>query len=78
MISTKKKKRSTKSAEIMCTICNDAKRGTLSAWSWPSREVVYLKRKNLYISDFNGFKTLKGHEGDLQYVTPTNYSTFRF
>jgi len=58
----------------MCTIFNDAERGTLSAWSWPSREVVDLKRKKLDVSI--EFKALEVHKGDLQYVTPTNYREF--
>ncbi|KAF0756116.1 Uncharacterized protein FWK35_00004771 [Aphis craccivora] len=41
----------------MCTIFNDAKRGTLSAWSWPSREVVDLN---------NNISFLETPEGDFQ------------
>ena len=29
----------------MLTVFNDAKRGTLSAWSWPSREVAFQRGK---------------------------------
>lgn len=55
----------------MCTIFNDAKRGTLSAWSWPSREVVNLKRQRLDLS--KNVPLLETFEGDLQYVSPSNY-----
>lgn len=35
-----------KIGKCMIEVFNDAKRGTLSAWSWPSREVVQLKKVN--------------------------------
>lgn len=50
LISNQNKKVAQRIGEFMCTIFNDAKRGTLSAWSWPSREVVDLKRKKLDVS----------------------------
>lgn len=74
LISNQNKKVAQRIGEFMCTIFNDSKRGTLSAWSWPSREVVDLKRKKLDVSI--EFKALEVHEGDLQYVTPTNYREF--
>lgn len=74
LISNQNKKVAQRISEFMCTIFNDTKRGTLSAWSWPSREVVDLKRKKLDVSI--EFKALEVHEGDLQYVTPTNYRDF--
>jgi len=46
-ISQQNQKLANKIGCFMCTIFNDVKRGTLSAWSWPSREIVYLKREHL-------------------------------
>lgn len=57
--------------QYMCTIFNDAKRGTLSAWPWPSREVVDLKRQRLDLS--KSVPLLKTYEGNFQYVSPSNY-----
>jgi len=74
LISKQNKKEAQRIGEFMCTIFNDAKRGTLRAWSWPSREVVNLKRKKLDVSI--EFKELEIYEGDLQYVIPTSYRNF--
>jgi hypothetical protein len=51
IISSQNQKLSHKIGEIMCPAYNDAKRGTLSAWSWPSREVTLMKWKNLNINN---------------------------
>lgn len=55
----------------MCTVFNDAKRGTISAWSWPSSEVAYLKRQKLDIQQ--NFSPLKPLVGELQYINPPGY-----
>lgn len=34
----------------MCTVFNDAMRETLGAWSWPSREIVFMKHQLLDIN----------------------------
>jgi hypothetical protein len=51
IISSQNQKLSQKIGGIMCTIYNDAKRGILSAWSWPSREITLMKLKNLNINN---------------------------
>jgi len=71
IISTQNHKLSQKIAELMCTVFNDAKRGTLSGWSWPSREVAALKRKSLNIHE--PFEEYTPQSGDLQYINPTGY-----
>ena len=45
----------------MFTVFNDAKRGTLSAWSWPSREAP-IQRREYFMA--NG--TIQGFE-DFRY-----------
>lgn len=54
----------------MIVVYNDAKRMTLSAWSWPSRQVAHTLAKN--------FETEGSLSNDcgLQYVTPTNHQIF--
>lgn len=66
IISTQNHELSQKIGQLMCTIFNDAKRGTLSGWSWPSREVVSLKTKSLNIHE--PFKDFVPKAGDLQYI----------
>lgn len=73
-ISQQNKKLANKIGRFMCTIFNDAKHGTLSAWSWPSREIVDLKRKHLDLA--KEFQPFVPEEGDLQYINPTNYTEF--
>lgn len=45
--------------KCMIDVFNDAKRGTLSAWSWPSREVVQIKKSQLNLLELP--KTIKIH-----------------
>jgi len=71
LISKQNNKVAHRIGQFMCTIFNDAKRGTLSAWSWPSREVVELKRQRLDLS--KNVPILETYEGDLQYVSPSSY-----
>lgn len=63
-----------KISEYLCTVYNDAKWGTCSAWSWPSNEVAYLKINKLNI--LNEFVLFVLNEGDLQYITPINHWEF--
>jgi len=74
MILTQNQILSRKISEFLCTVYNDAKRGTSSAWSWPSNEVAHLKRNSLNI--FNEFVPFIPNEGDLQYITPINHREF--
>lgn len=74
MILTQNQNLSKKISELLCTVYNDAKRGTSSAWSWPSNEVAHLKRKSLNI--YNEFVPFIPNEGDLQYITPINHREF--
>ena len=71
LISAQNLKVSQKISELMCTVFNDAKRGTISAWSWPSSEVAYLKRQKLDIQQ--KFSPLKPLEGELQYINPPGH-----
>lgn len=56
----------------MIEVFNDAKRGTLSVWSWPSREVVQIKKSQLNLLEPP--KKIDIKEGDLQYINPTTHN----
>lgn len=71
LISAQNLKVSQRISELMCTVFNDAKRGTISAWSWPSCEIAYLKRQKLDIQQ--KFSPLKPLEGELQYINPPGH-----
>lgn len=71
LITQQNKKLSLKIAQLMCTIFNDVKRGTISAWSWPSREVAVLIRNNLNLE--KSFEPYTPNNGDLQYINPTTH-----
>lgn len=61
-----------KISKLLVTVFNDSKRGTLSAWSWPSREVVSLICNQL--DPEKQFQPYKPKEGDLQYINPGTHS----
>lgn len=61
-----------KISKLLVTVFNDSKRGTLSAWSWPSREVVSLICNQL--DPEKKFQSYKPKEGDLQYINPGTHS----
>lgn len=61
-----------KISKLLVTVFNDSKRGTLSAWSWPSREVVSLICNQL--DSEKQFQPYKPKEGDLQYINPGTHS----
>lgn len=71
LISAQNLKVSQKISEFMCTVSNDSKRGTISAWSWPSSEVAYLKRQKLDIQQ--KFSPLKSLEAEVQYINPPGH-----
>lgn len=71
MFSNQNSKRALQIAKYMCTVFNDAMRGTLSAWSWPSREIAFMKRQSLVINKPCVKFTV--NEGDLLYITPSNH-----
>ena len=59
----------------MITVFNDAKRGNLSAWSWPSRETTH--QKGLYFIKHGSQGSDVAFDpkvGDLQYLTPSHHS----
>ena len=64
-----------KVAKFICTVYNDAKHGTLSAWSWPSREVAYLKGLAVDLNSEN-YKPFIPREGELQYINPSGHREF--
>lgn len=45
LIFAQNQKISQKIGQLMCSVFNNAKIGTISAWSWPSNKVAYLKRQ---------------------------------
>lgn len=49
LVSKQNEKLALKIRKFMIEVYNDAKRGTLSAWSWPSREVVQIKKSIKFI-----------------------------
>ena len=56
----------------MLTVHNDAKRGTLTAWSWPSRHVA-----NHIAQQFDAtkeFEVVRVTPDVVKYVTPTNHA----
>lgn len=56
----------------MITCFNDAKRVTLSAWSWPSRQIAHEMASSFAVS---GDWTLnQSMEFDFQYLTPHNHA----
>jgi hypothetical protein len=70
-ISNANRERATKIGSLMLTVYNDAKRGTLSAWSWPSRHVA-----NHIAQQFDAtkeFEVATVTPDVVKYVTPTNH-----
>lgn len=61
-----------KISKLIVNVFNDSKRGTLSAWSWPSREVVSLICSQL--DPENPFQPYNPKEGDLQYINPGTHT----
>ena len=57
--------------KLMHTIYNDAKRGTLSAYSWPSRHAAYKISEKFKL---NSFKPVLPCEIDLRYINPVYYN----
>ena len=57
--------------KLMHTIYNDAKRGTLSAYSWPSRHAAYKISEKFQMDSFRPFSP---NEIDLRYINPVYYN----
>lgn len=72
LVSKQNEKLAIKIGKFMIEVFNDAKRGTLSAWSWPSREVVQIKKSQLNLLEPP--KKIDIKEGDLQYINPTTHN----
>ena len=56
----------------MISVFNDAKRGTLSAWSWPSRQVAFMRADH-----FNCNRTMQNFSmsnEDFRYLSPTSHA----
>lgn len=51
----------------MITVYNDAKRTTLSAWSWPSRRIADAMATNYRVNEYTS------NTFNFQYLTPTNH-----
>ena len=62
-----------KIGSLMITVYNDAKRLTLSAYSWPSR-IVASKKAQMYANNDISDGVVESY--DLQYVTPTCHQQF--
>ncbi len=73
MISKTKAELANKIGSHILTVYNDAKRGTLSARSWPSRYVATLMGKNFDM--LSECRPYKQEPGDLQYVNPTTHKS---
>ena len=58
---------------FMLDVYNDAQRGTLSAWSWPSRVLTRLKAENMKIDEFSPFSPTSEQ---IQYLNPTQHREF--
>ena len=61
-------------AGFMINVFNDAKKLTLSAWRWPSREVANMMSAAIDVQQ--DFKTFDPSNSTLQYVTPTQHKNF--
>ena len=57
----------------MLDVYNDAKRGTLSAWSWPSRVLTRLKAEEVKIDSFVPFVPTASQ---VQYLNPVQHREF--
>ena len=68
LISIQQRELSKKIASFMYTVYNDAKRGTLSAWSWPSREVASLLGRTVDLSQ--AWTPACPSNDKLQYINP--------
>ena len=63
-----------KIAKLMVNVFNDAKKLTLSAWSWPSREIANMIAAGLeFQEEFSAFNPLSSV---FQYITPSQYKVF--
>ena len=58
---------------FMLDVYNDTQRGTLSAWSWPSRILTRLKAEKLKIDEFVLFSPTSEQ---IQYHNPTQHREF--
>ena len=63
-----------KVAGLMINVFNDAKKLTLSAWSWPSREVANMMSETVDVT--KDFEVFDPSNSTLQYVTPTQHKNF--
>lgn len=72
LVSRQNEKLALKIGKYMIEVFNDAKRCTLSAWSWPSREVVQMKKSQLNLLEPP--KKIDIKEGDLQYINSTTHN----
>ena len=54
-------------------VYNDAQRGTLSAWSWPSRVLTRLKADGVKIDSFSPFVP---SPNQIQYLNPVQHREF--
>ena len=63
-----------KIAKLMINVFNDAKKLTLSAWSWPSREIANMIAAGLdFQEEFSAFNP---PPSVFQYITPSQHKAF--
>lgn len=55
----------------MFDVYNDAKRGTLSAWSWPSRYLTRCAASRVSVSE--AFQPYEPKADEIQYVNPSHH-----
>ena len=56
----------------MTTVFNDAKRGTLSAWSWPSRQVAAMRAD--YFKENGTMNDFSMSPDDFRYLFPGSHA----
>eukprot|EP00794_Sanderia_malayensis_P013673 gene13673-15102_t len=56
----------------MITVFNDAKRGSLSAWSWPSREIAHQKAIKYMANGYTG--NFEPAAGSFRYLHPAHHA----
>ena len=61
-----------KSGGYMLTVFNDVKRETLSAWSWPSCEAAFQRRKQFLENENGAIQEFSENPQDFRYLFPAS------
>ena len=57
---------------MMVTVLNNGKKRSISAWSWPSREIAHQKAIEYSANGYTG--KFEPAAGSLRYLYPTHYA----